>query len=675
MSLPTGFLDEIRNRLSLADVVGRKVLWDKRKSQPGKGDLWAPCPFHHEKTASFHVDDRKGYYYCFGCHEKGDAISFVQKTENVGFMEAIEILATEAGMEMPARDPQAKQKADRRTVLGEVMEQAVQFFRFQLKTQAATDARAYLSRRGLDTGAQERFEIGFAPAGWDNLRLALTGKGVSVEHLVACGLSKTSDKGREPYDVFRNRIMFPIRDARGRCIAFGGRAMDPDDNAKYLNSPETELFDKSRNLYNLRSAREATGRGQPLIVAEGYMDVIALSEAGFQGSVAPLGTAVTENQLHAMWRLSPEPIIALDGDKAGMRAAYRVIDIALPLLEAGKGLRFALMPDGKDPDDLIRSDGPEAVRTCLDAALPMVDLLWQQETEGRTFDSPERRAALDKALRERLQKIKDPSLRRHYGEAVRELLDKLYNRAGAQPAAPWNNGNGGGFSGGYSGEFKGGFSGKGKGARGRRKWNAPEPPSPTAKASMLVSGGEDAEVVMRQEIVLAILYRHPTLVEAFDGQLENLAPRDPDLAALKDVLLDMADRPDDLAEAAMERIGSEWLETLLAARHIAVVPCIRAQGAKDLARMTVAEELAKLEAYHGWKAELREAEEDLDDLADEALTWRLAEAARARSAIGRLKDDNEVDFEIGPNGAHIDREEKSALDSLLATIRFEKGRG
>ena len=243
MSLPPGFLDELRTRLSLGQVVGRKVMWDARKSNQGKGDLWAPCPFHHEKTASFHVDDRKGYYYCFGCHAKGDAISFVRETENVGFMEAVEILAGEAGMPMPERDPRAQEKQDRRTLLAEVMEQAVKHFRLALKTGAASEARDYLERRGLDASAQDRWEIGFAPDAWQGLWDALKSKGVEDDLILGAGLAKPSQKGGKPYDTFRGRIMFPIRDARGRCTAFGGRAMDPNDNAKYLNSPETELFD------------------------------------------------------------------------------------------------------------------------------------------------------------------------------------------------------------------------------------------------------------------------------------------------------------------------------------------------------------------------------------------------------------------------------------------------
>jgi DNA primase len=668
MSLPPGFLDELRNRTSLSHVAGRKLLWDKRKSNPGKGDLWAPCPFHHEKTASFHVDDRKGFYYCFGCHAKGDAISFVRETENVGFMEAVEILATEAGLEMPARDPKAQEKADERTQLAQVMEQAVQFYRLQLKTRAAGEARAYLARRGLDEAALERFEIGFAPPGWGSLREHMAGKGVSMDLLLAAGLVKKSDKGRAPYDVFRNRIMFPIRDARRRAIAFGGRAMDPDDHAKYLNSPETLLFDKSRNLYNMAPAREACGRGGPLIVAEGYMDVIALSEAGFAASVAPLGTAVTESQLQLMWRMSDEPVIALDGDTAGLRAAYRVIDLALPLLESGKGLRFAVMPEGKDPDDLLRAEGPEAVAKVLQEAMPMVALLWRQETEGKVFDSPERKAALDKSLRARIALIKDPGLRHHYGEEVKYLLGQLFraSRGGA--------GQGGG-------SFKGGASGFGGGGSGRpfqrRPWGAPpppQPPSPTAKASLLATGDEAAEQRLREQVILAAVLSAPEIALEFEHQLEDMPCCDSDHAILRDAILRAAADPERMSDMAEAAIGPEGLETLLGARHVAVIPCIRAPGNPETARMTVAEELAKLEARRGWQAEVREAEEDLAELADEALTWRLREASIARARAGKLNEEGSGEYDVAPNGAQMDRQERSALDSLLSTIRYEKGR-
>ncbi|SMC69291.1 DNA primase [Primorskyibacter flagellatus] len=656
MSLPPNFLDELRTRLSLSQVVGRKVMWDQRKSNQGKGDMWAPCPFHQEKSASFHVDDRKGFYYCFGCHAKGDAISFVRETENVGFMEAVEILAGEAGMPMPARDPKAQEKADLRTELTQVMEQAAQFFIMQLKTGAGAAARDYLDRRRMTDATRDTFGIGFAPDGWQGLWDHLRGKGVSEQMILDCGLAKASSKGGKPYDTFRNRIMFPIRDARGRCIAFGGRAMDPNDNAKYLNSPETLLFDKGRNLYNMGPARAASGKGAPLIVAEGYMDVIALSAAGFGASVAPLGTAVTEDQLHLMWRISDEPLIALDGDTAGMRAAYRVIDLALPLLEAGKSLRFAVMPPGKDPDDLIRVDGAAGLQKVLDAALPMVSLLWQRETEGQVFDSPERRAALDKVLREKIMLIRDPSVRGHYGEAIKELRWELF-RTARRPQK-------------RQGAFRPGKSG---GKFGAPSWQVEKGAGDSVRNSMLVAAGESAETRQHEAVVLAALVTCPDLIEEFEPELEQMHCADPTHAILRDQLLRHAGMDAKALRAEiLHHLGPEPLETLLSARHVAVTPCIRRPGNTDLARMTVAEQLAKLSARAGHQAELAEAEEDLEGPSDEAVTWRLGQAANARHQAERSQQNDRVEYDVGPNGARIDRDERSALDALLERIEYAK---
>ncbi|WP_300549037.1 DNA primase [Roseovarius sp.] len=646
MSLPPGFLEELQSRISLSQVVGRKVMWDTRKSNQGKGDMWAPCPFHQEKSASFHVDDRKGFYYCFGCHAKGDAISFVRESENVDFIEAVKILAAEAGMQMPERDPQAQAKADRRTELVAVMDLAVNFFALQLRTGAGAAAREYLAGRKLDEQTQARFEIGFAPDAWQGLWDHLTGKGVSEEMILACGLAKASQKGGKPYDTFRNRIMFPIRDARGRCIAFGGRAMDPDDNAKYLNSPQTELFDKSHSLYNLGPAREAAGKGQPLIVAEGYMDVIALSAAGFGAAVAPLGTAVTEHQLQMLWRVAPEPIMALDGDKAGLNAAYRVIDLALPLLEAGKSLRFALMPEGKDPDDLLRSEGPGAVQALLDKALPMVQLLWQRETDGRDFDSPERRAAFDKVLREKINLIRDPSIKGHYGQAIKDLRWQLFNPRRSAPNAP---------------RFKAG------------KW----PPAPTARAttksSLLVASGDHAETRMREAVILATLISCPSEMEAFEPRIERMECHDPAHARLRDLILRHGASGHETLTAQIEGdLGAAPLEKLMALPHVAIAPPVRNPGDAELARMTLSEELAKLEAQRGLSAEVSEASEDIDGLADEAMTWRLGQAAEARNRAVRSEQEDRAEYDLGENGARIKRDEKEQFDALLGKISFSK---
>lgn len=649
MALPPGFLEELRSRTSLTQVVGRKVMWDNRKSNQAKGDMWAPCPFHQEKTASFHVDDRKGFYYCFGCHAKGDAIGFVRDSENVEFMEAVRILAAEAGMQLPERDPQAQQKADRRTQLAEVMEMARQHFRLMLKTAAGSEARAYLERRGLSEATQERFGIGFAPQGWQGLWDHLIAKGVERDLIMDCGLARESQKGGKPYDVFRNRIMFPILDARGRVIAFGGRAMDPNDNAKYLNSPETELFDKSRTLYNYAPAREAAGKGQPMIVAEGYMDVIALAQAGFHGAVAPLGTAVTETQLQLMWRAVDEPILALDGDRAGLAAGQRVIDMALPLLEAGKSLRFALMPEGQDPDDILRSQGAGAVQALLDQAQPMVQLLWQRETEGRSFDSPERRAALDKALREAIGRIRDPSIRSHYGQAIKDLRWQLFSRRGA-PA-------------------RGGGPGKGR-------WMKPDQSArPGTKSSPLAGSDSRGHDRIREAVILAAFISTPAILDRFEAALDGLDCFDPDHARLRDLIARHGpDGAGPLRDAITAAMGEGALEKLLALPHVALTPPVRHPGDTALAQMTVAEELAKIAATRGLDAEIVDAAEDMMGVADETMTWRLGQAAEARNRAVRSEHEDRTEYDLADNGARINRGEREQFDALLDRITFSKPR-
>ncbi len=647
MSLPPGFLEELRSRTSLAQVVGRKVVWDRRKSNQGKGDMWAPCPFHQEKTPSFHVDDRQGFYYCFGCHAKGDAISFVRETENVGFMEAVEILAREAGMQVPARDPRAQEKADRRTQLAQVMEQAVQYYRLQLHTAAAAPAREYLAGRGLDEAAQERWGIGFAPDARQGLWGHLTGKGVAEELILAAGLAANPEGGGAPYDRFRGRIIFPIRDARGRAIALGGRAMDPGARAKYLNSPETELFDKGRSLYNHGPAREAAGKGQQLIVAEGYMDVIALAEAGFEATLAPLGTAITEEQLRLLWRIHPEPVIALDGDRAGLRAAMRLIDLALPLLEAGRALRFALMPEGQDPDDIIRTRGAGAMRRILEAAVPMVQLLWQRETEGKDFDSPERRAALDKSLREAIRRIRDPSIRSHYGQEINRMRRELFRLEGPRRTR--------------EGRFRHGAA-------------LPARPTPGARASYLAAAsGERAEEVLREAVILAVLILNPEVLPRFEGALERQDWVLAEHAAILHALLRHAGEDAQALRASLEReAGTEALEKLFSLSHLQVVPAVRRPGDAEAAALCVAAELAKLEAMRGAEREIAHAVEDLEGVADEGTTWRLSQVAEAWNEAMRSQTEDRTQYDTGPNGARISREERNAFEQLLQKIDYAK---
>jgi len=646
MSLPPGFLDELRNRVSISQVVGRKVIWDSRKSNQAKGDLWAPCPFHQEKTASFHVDDRKGFYYCFGCHAKGDALGFVQESENVGFMEAVEILAREAGMPMPARDPQAAQKADRATRLAEAMEAAVAHYRLQLKTGAASEARAYLERRGLDAATLERFEIGFAPSVRQGAFTTLTAKGIAQDEIIEAGIATTPDDGGAPYDAFRDRIMFPIRDARGRCIGFGGRAMDPNARAKYLNSRETPLFDKGRALYNHGPAREAAGKGQPLVVAEGYMDVIALVKAGFEAAVAPLGTAITDHQLRLMWRIADEPIIALDGDKAGLGAALRLVDLALPLLEPGKTLRFCLLPEGQDPDDLLKARGAETMRGLLDTAEPLVRMLWRRETEGQVFDSPERRAALDGRLRAAIGRIPDQGLRRHYGEALAELRRALF-RPASQP-------------------------GRSRGAWRPGGFAEAQAPLAETRSSALGSGALKADD-LRIMMILATLCRYPALIERFEDDLDSLAPRHPDHAALIDLLL--ASRATDEAGIAADCAAgglTTALESLRATAHLRITPVLIGPPDPEKAEACLSEEFAKYQAERALRSEMSEALEDLarSPDGDGRLGRRLKHAVQRRLMAARPAT-AEAAGAVGEDTAALSERLRALID---ARVWEKKGR-
>ena len=642
MSLPNGFLDELRSRICLSDVVGRKVQWDLRKSNQARGDMWAPCPFHQEKTASFHVDDNKGFYYCFGCQAKGDAIGFIKETENVNFIEAVEILASEVGLQMPEFDPKSKEKADRNKILLEIMEQSVNFFRLTLNSNQGKHALEYLKKRGLSSDAIERFEIGFAPADQTTLTQKLIDKGYDLDAIIETGMSVKSDESNRLYDRFRGRIMFPIRDSRGRCIAFGGRSLDPTARAKYLNSPETPLFDKGSNLYNLVSARSAVGRGEPLIVAEGYMDVIALDSGNFNGAIAPLGTAITEKQLQLMWRISPEPIIALDGDKAGLRAAYRLIDLSLPLLRTGKALRFSIMPEGKDPDDLIRNEGASVFKNLIDEAVPMVDLIWKRETEGKSFDSPERRAGLDKSLSDAIALIKDKNLKNHYRDALFQARRQFFGRQNARTT-----------------EFKN---------------NSRLMPQSDTKSSFLVATDEKTvSAQIRESTVIAVLMNFPELIEIFYDELImiDLASPDCDLILKELLKLDNGTKAE-IKNELMEKIGGDKVDKLLSLSHLRVLPCLRIKGTIEMGQQTLREELAKLNSERGLSAEVDEINNTPPEEWHERDFSRLGMANNAKQRTVSSVQEDTINYEQAQNGLNINREERLKLDEIRKTISFDK---
>ncbi|KKB10094.1 DNA primase [Devosia chinhatensis] len=518
------FLDEIRQRLPITQVVGEHVLWDKRKSQPGKGDMWACCPFHAEKSPSFHADDRRGIYHCFGCGASGDHFRFLTEKAGMSFPEAVEKLAGMAGVPMPARDERTERREAEQRSLVDVMELATKYFEAALAHNIGARARGYLFERGVSPASQGRFRIGFAPDSRNGLKEHLAANGVSAQAMIDTGLVTSRDGDPLTYDRFRNRVMFPITDFRGRVIAFGGRAMSPDVPAKYLNSPETQLFSKRQTLYNGQSARGAARDGATVIVVEGYLDVIAAVSAGFEGAVAPLGTALTEEHVQLLWRMSDNPVLCFDGDKAGLKAAERAADLILPHLKPGKSVKIATLPEGQDPDDLIKAQGKAAFTDVIEKARSLSDMVWSFETGGGLVpEAPEERAALQARLRERANSIQDSSVRFHYQQAFDEKIKAFFAplRQGAQQN--WRNGGKPAY--GQSGAY-------GYPARGTPRLVV----SDTLKNSRLLRPSAVAEASPREATIILTLVNHPAVVE---DKFEALAALDCETAIAQKVLGDI----------------------------------------------------------------------------------------------------------------------------------------
>lgn len=426
-------LDEIRARLPVSQVVARKV----KLRRQGR-ELVGLSPFKTEKTPSFTVNDQKGFYHCFATGEHGDIFTFLMKTEGLAFPEAVERLAGEAGVELPKeapRTPEAQAQIDTRERLYPLLEEATRYFESRLRSSAGREALAYIERRGLTEETIKAFRLGYAPDGGSDLKQHLLKQGFTEREIVLSGMAIGGEDIRVPYDRFRNRVMFPISDLKGRVIAFGGRALDPGAPAKYLNSNDTPLFHKGRVLYNAQNARQAAFENNTVIAVEGYMDVIALAQAGFREALAPLGTALTEDQLTLLWRMAPEPLLCFDGDAAGQKAAFRAVDTALPHLKPGSSLRFAFLPDGLDPDDIIRESGRQGISVLLDKARPLADVLFEREWGDGDWTTPERRAGLELRLRQIVAGIANDAVRTHY---ERNMRDRLYHawRAMARATPP-----------------------------------------------------------------------------------------------------------------------------------------------------------------------------------------------------------------------------------------------
>jgi DNA primase len=527
MRFPPSILEEIRARLPVSVVVGRRV-----KLQKAGREWKGLSPFNQERTPSFYVNDHKGFYHCFSSGKHGDIFSFLIETEGVSFPEAVERLAAEAGVTLPKLTAEAVEREEERRGLHDIMELAASFFEAALRTPAGQGARRYLEGRDLEGPTRTAFRLGYALPDRFALRDHLAEKGVSAEQMIACGLLIHGDDIAVPYDRFRDRVMFPIADPKGRIIAFGGRALQADVPAKYLNSPDTVLFQKGQILYNHHNARKAAHERQSVIAVEGYVDVIAMTRAGLHHTVAPLGTALTPEQLQLLWRMAAEPILCFDGDKAGRRAAHRAIDVALPLLSPGRSLRFVFLPEGQDPDDLLRSAGADAVRAAVEATEPLADVLWAREVERQPLDTPERRADLERRMRELVNGIGDETLRKHYFSDAMERVRQLLRPAPAlRDAGAYRTERSSGQRGGRAPFLTGPPAGERAKAR-----QAAQTVGASLRESRIFKGGGGPP--SREAALVLACVHHPALLDRHDELLASLILSHGDTRRLRTAILD-----------------------------------------------------------------------------------------------------------------------------------------
>lgn len=635
------FLDELRARLPVSEVVGRRVKL-KRAGREWKG----LSPFQQEKTPSFTVNDQKGFYHDFSSGKHGDIVSFLMETEGVGFTEAVERLAAMAGLPLPAATPDAARHEQRRKTLYDVMELAAKFFADTLASRNGARARGYLGDRAVSPTVQLQFRIGYASGERFALKEYLGSQGISVEDMVEAGLLIAGNDIPVPYDRFRDRVMFPITDLRGRAIAFGGRALEKDVAAKYLNSPETPLFHKGDNLYNLAPARLATHNGAPLVVVEGYIDVIAMVGAGFPASVAPLGTALTENQLALLWKMADEPILCFDGDKAGQKAAWRAADLALPHLKPGKSLRFALLPEGQDPDDLARSGGRAAIEEVISAARGLADVIWSREIESGTFATPERRAALEARIGELTSGIRDEVVRRYYRQDLAERLRRTFAPETARGG--YVRANYRGPLGNYGSESGRRFQPRGGRAPGvAQSFNRGpyQAASPQLALSPIMRGQRSA-ISRREALILQSLINHPWLLHDHLEEVAVLELAHPEANKLRASIIaafakDHHHSPEPLEQAEKMRADleasgfSQFLQRVDQVITTGAVWGTQVHAAREDVLSTWHQLVSLHRQWHSLLRELKDAELALGDEANEAnLVWLRDVKARMAEVDG-----------------------------------------
>ncbi len=531
MRFPPHFLDEIRARLSVSQVVGRKVAL-KRAGREHKG----LSPFKTEKTPSFTVNDQKGFYHCFASGEHGDIFTFVMKTEGLSFPETVERLAGEAGVPMPKLAQRDEAREDELQRLYRLLEASAAFFVSALSTGPGAEARRYLEGRGLTRETIAAFRLGYAPNDKSALKQHLAKAGFTVDEMIAAGMLISGEDISVPYDRFRHRVIFPIQDLRERVIAFGGRALDPAAPAKYLNSPDTPLFHKGQVLFNAARARGPAHQNDRVIAVEGYLDVITLWQAGFGEAVAPLGTALTEEQVKLLWRLAPEPVLCFDGDAAGRKAAFRAVETVLPLLKPGFSMRFALLPGGLDPDDMIRQKGAEAFAAELTKTRALFDVMWTREEQDRDLSTPEQRAAFETGLKAIVAKIGDATVKAQYERELRETLWAFNSRTAreiARAEGPNRSAKAGGRRNNIAPDWR---------IRERARLGSP-PGAAGRAAAARGAGSASAELSQRSELtpprealLIKTMLNHPWLIDE-DAEAIAALPLTPPVARVRDAIL------------------------------------------------------------------------------------------------------------------------------------------
>ncbi len=604
MKFSDSFLDEVRARLPVSQVVSRRVQL-KRAGREWKG----LSPFNKEKTPSFTVNDQKGFYHCFSSGRHGDIFRFVMETEGLSFPEAVERLAGEAGVPMPAQDPQYERTVKERLGLMDALETAAKLFEQGLRAGAGRDALAYAEGRGLSRDTIAEFRIGYAPGGRDTLKNALLQKGFTEAQLLDAGLIIKPDDGRPTYDRFRDRLTIPILDVKSRVIAFGARALAPDAQPKYLNSPETRLFDKGSTVFNFARARGSAFDKGELIVTEGYMDVIALHQAGFKNAVATLGTAFTARQMEQLWQLAPEPVICFDGDRAGEAAAARAVDRMLPVLREGHSFRFAFLPQGQDPDDLVRSAGPSAFSAYLKNAMPLIDMAWRREMQAGAIDTPERRAAFEARVEALLNEIENVRVREHYR---REIKNRLFELWRPQPRAA-----------------KDSRTGKRNGAKPARREALP-PPTAYGFGTILTLA----------------LVNHPWLLDQYAEEIASVDVPDKKLAALlaaatKAIHQDHAITREALIAKLRDGPDGDLLDRLLLQSHHARHAFLKPEMPRDEVEEQFADMLYRWRALPTLTREIAESAEAIAEMS-EAEFERFAALQQEVASVGLKQDTDDT---------------------------------